>query len=86
MVELDVRVLPPPKKHSTIYETLARLGPGETLRITNDHDPRPLRFELEHDYPECFTWNYLEAGPETWRVDIVKTNVARVEGDRSEES
>jgi hypothetical protein len=46
MLELDVRVLPPPKKHVTIHEKLKQLEPGEALRITNDHDPRPLRFEL----------------------------------------
>lgn len=73
MVELDVRTLPPPKKHATIHELLEGLAPGDTLRIINDHDPRPLRFELEHDYPESFEWTYVESGPQTWRVDISKT-------------
>lgn len=73
MVELDVRTLPPPKKHSTIHELLEGLTPGDTLRIVNDHDPRPLRYELEHDYPESFQWTYVESGPQTWRVDICKT-------------
>lgn len=72
-------MLPPPKKHTTIHEKLAQIGPGETLRIVNDHDPRPLRFELEHDYPNGFAWNYLESGPETWRVDIVKTTAYAAE-------
>lgn len=79
MLELDVRVIPPPRKHPTIHEKLAELGPGEALRITNDHDPRPLRFELEHDYPNGFAWNYLESGPETWRVDIIKCPEHEVE-------
>lgn len=73
MVELDVRTLPPPKKHATIHELLEGLAPGDTLRIINDHDPRPLRYELEHDYPESFEWTYVESGPQTWRVDISKT-------------
>lgn len=72
MLELDVRVLPPPKKHVTIHEKLKQLKPGEALRITNDHDPRPLRFELDHDYPNRYAFDYLESGPETWLVDIVR--------------
>ena len=78
MVELDVRTLPPPKKHATIHELLEGLAPGDTLRIINDHDPRPLRYELEHDYPDSFQWTYLESGPQTWRVDIAKTRAFAV--------
>lgn len=52
---------------------LDKLQPGEALRITNDHDPRPLRFELDHDHPNKYTFNYLESGPETWLVDIVRS-------------
>lgn len=72
MNELDVRVIPPRAKHPTIHERLAALAPGEALQIVNDHDPRPLRFELEADYPSVFSWEYVESGPETWRVTIVK--------------
>ncbi len=78
MVELDVRTLPPPKKHATIHELLEDLAPGDTLRIVNDHDPRPLRYELEHDYPGSFLWTYIESGPQTWRVDILKTRAFHV--------
>lgn len=79
MLELDVRVLPPPKKHITIHEMLGKLVPGEALRITNDHDPRPLKFELDHDQPNTYHFNYLESGPTTWLVDIVKRAEAPAE-------
>ena len=72
MLELDVRVLPAPQKHPTIHAMLEHLSRGEALRITNDHDPRPLRFELDHDYPNTYRFDYLEAGPQTWVVDIVR--------------
>jgi uncharacterized protein (DUF2249 family) len=72
MFELDVRVLPPPRKHSTIRERLEGLHTGQTLRIINDHDPRPLRYELEDSYPGAFAWTYVECGPLLWRVDIAK--------------
>lgn len=72
MLELDVRVLPRPQKHPTIRAMLQNLSSGEALRITNDHDPRPLRFELDHDYPNRYRFHYLQSGPQTWVVDIVR--------------
>lgn len=70
--ELDVRVIPPREKHSTIHARLHDLDAGAALVIVNDHDPRPLRFELEADHPGLFAWSYLESGPLTWRVEIRK--------------
>ena len=72
MQELDIRPIPPREKHPTIHATLRALAEGGTLRLINDHDPRPLRFELDADYPEIFGWEYVESGPEIWRIDISK--------------
>lgn len=71
--ELDVRVIAPREKHPTIHARLDALTIGEMLTIVNDHDPRPLRFELEADYPGRYAWEYVESGPETWRVNIRRT-------------
>ena len=75
MVELDVRTLARAQKHRTIRLRLEELDAGSTLRLINDHDPRPLRRELADAYPGHFTWTYVESGPQTWRVDILKTEV-----------
>jgi uncharacterized protein (DUF2249 family) len=72
MQEIDVRIIPPKLKHRTIYQTLQALPLNETLRIVNDHDPRPLRFELDADYPHAFAWQYVESGPDRWLVEIRK--------------
>lgn len=72
MQELDVRIIQPRDKHATIHAKLHELAAGEALVIVNDHDPRPLRFELDADHPGQFGWTYLEQGPETWRVEIAK--------------
>ncbi len=76
MEELDVPALPPREKHPTIFARLRALKPGETLRIVNDHDPRPLRFELEADCPGAYSWTYVDAGPEVWRVDLTRLTPA----------
>lgn len=68
--ELDVTVIPPREKHPTIHKHLDALAVGESLIIFNDHDPRPLRFEIEGDHPGRYGWAYIEQGPETWRVEI----------------
>ena len=72
MDELDVTKLAPKDKHPTIHQRMAELLDGETLRIYNDHDPRPLKFEIEADFPGTYSWNYVDSGPDVWRVDIRK--------------
>lgn len=76
MQTLDARPVPPRTRHEMIFQALDALAPGETLRLTNDHDPLPLRYQLDATRPAQFTWEYVEEGPETWAVDI--TNVALV--------
>lgn len=76
MPTLDVRPMPPRVRHETIFEQLDSLGTGDTLRLVNDHDPVPLRHQLEVTRPLQFVWTDVEDGPETWAVDI--TNRARV--------
>ena len=69
---VDVRLLAPPHKHPTIFQTFDRLAPGEAMLIINDHDPKPLYYHMAAEMPETFDWEYLEAGPEVWRVRITK--------------
>ena len=44
----------------------------QSLELHNDHDPMPLRFQLENTRGNIFTWEYLERGPELWRIKITK--------------
>ncbi len=70
--ELDVRVIPPPEKHPTIFRMFESLAPGEHFVLINDHDPRPLRYQFEFEHAGRFGWEYLETGPAVWRVAISK--------------
>ncbi|MFB6216273.1 MAG: DUF438 domain-containing protein [Candidatus Aenigmatarchaeota archaeon] len=51
---LDIRDLPPHQRHSTIFEEFDGLEPGETLVIVNDHDPKPLFYQLKKERQETF--------------------------------
>jgi uncharacterized protein (DUF2249 family) len=63
-------------RHETIFEQLDALPTGETLRLVNDHDPAPLRYQLEATRPAQFRWEYVARGPEEWAIEI--TSTARV--------
>lgn len=70
---LDVRTLPRGRRrHELVFDLLARLPAGGRLIITNDHDPRPLRYQVDGTWPETFGWEYLESGPRVWRVEITR--------------
>jgi uncharacterized protein (DUF2249 family) len=69
-IELDVRVLPPRDKHPTIFSTFDRLASGQSMVLLNDHDPKPLQYQLAAERPESFDWEYEAQGPELWRVRI----------------
>lgn len=76
MQTLDVRPMAPKARHETIFDRIDELATGETLRLVNDHDPAPLRYQLDATRPDQFRWEYVEQGPEVWAVDI--TSRARV--------
>ena len=70
---LDIRPVPPPQKHPTIFRTLDALAPGDSLLLVNDHDPRPLRYQLQIERPGQFDWTPLAEGPVEWRIRIART-------------
>lgn len=70
--ELDVRTLAHGARHEIIFGKLHALTPGGRLVIVNDHDPKPLRYQLEAAWPGQFDWNYVLGGPQVWRIEITK--------------
>jgi len=67
---IDVRQIPPPQRHPQIFETFDGLDQGQSFTLVNDHDPKPLYYQFLHEREGQFSWEYLEEGPETWRVQI----------------
>ena len=73
---IDVRTIPPHQRHATIFGELDTLSPGASLLLVNDHDPRPLRAQLEGRAPGGFDWEYLHASPGQFRVKITRRATA----------
>ncbi|HYE31064.1 MAG TPA: DUF2249 domain-containing protein [Methylomirabilota bacterium] len=69
---MDVRPIPCSIKHGMIIETWLNMPVGEHFILLNDHDPIPLRYQFQGEWPGCFTWEHLERGPEAFRVKITK--------------
>lgn len=70
---LDVRTIPPYQRHPLIFGTFEALAPGSAFELVNDHDPKPLYYQFAAEMPGMFNWDYIERGPEIWRVRIAKT-------------
>jgi uncharacterized protein (DUF2249 family) len=69
---INVPDYPPREKHITIMNAFDELKPGEVMQIVNDHYPRPLQYQFMIERTDQFIWEYLEEGPETWRIAIEK--------------
>lgn len=69
---LNVTLLEPRMKHPTIFARFDELHEGESLTIHNDHDPKPLYYQLLGERGNIFNWEYQEQGPEWWKVSITK--------------
>ncbi|HMY85149.1 MAG: DUF2249 domain-containing protein [Saprospiraceae bacterium] len=70
--EFDVRPYPPTERHEMFYKAFGDIKPGEAFEFVNDHDPKPLYYQMEAESKEPFRWEYLEKGPEVWKVRVVK--------------
>jgi len=71
---LNVTLIEPRLKHPTIFKHFDALNEGEAFEILNDHDPKPLYYQLLGERGNIFTWAYLEKGPQWWRVQIKKND------------
>ncbi|MBX5491395.1 MAG: DUF2249 domain-containing protein [Chloroflexi bacterium] len=72
MQTLDVRDVSPRERHPMIFDCFDQLAPGDAMELVNDHDPKPLYYQFLAEYPDMVGWEYLEQGPEVWRVRITK--------------
>lgn len=70
--QVDARRYEPKDKHPVIFNTFEALKSGEKMELINDHDPRPLHYQFMIEREGEFEWEYLEEGPEVWRVAITK--------------
>ena len=49
--------------HQKIFQLVNELAVGSSFILVNDHDPMPLYYQLEAEYPELFCWTYFRQRP-----------------------
>ncbi|MBS1688561.1 MAG: iron-sulfur cluster repair di-iron protein [Bacteroidetes bacterium] len=69
---IDVTVIEARLKHPTIFNAFDQLDGGDAILLHNDHDPKPLYYQLLGERGNCFSWAYKQSGPEIWEVEIRK--------------
>ena len=72
---LDLREIPPPERHSRVFEAFEDLAPGEVLELVNDHDPKPLFYEMQAEV-ETFDadgYSLERRGPGEFVASFTKT-------------
>jgi len=70
--KFDVRPFPPAKRHDMVFEAFDDLKLGEAFVFINDHDPKPLYYQMEAENSEPFKWEYLMTMPKEWKVKVMK--------------
>lgn len=73
---INVRPIPKPQRHPQIFEALDALAVGQSVVVQNDHNPIPLRGQVETLYGDQFGWSYLEEGPEVFRLQFTRRAAA----------
>jgi uncharacterized protein (DUF2249 family)/quercetin dioxygenase-like cupin family protein len=70
--EIDVRLVPRAERHPLVFAAFDRLAVGESFIICNDHDPQPLRMQIEQMREGEMKWEYIERGPDTFRIRFTR--------------
>jgi uncharacterized protein (DUF2249 family) len=70
--ELDARAIPHAIRHATIFGALDTVRSGGGLVLIAPHDPLPLLAQIERRNPGLFAVDYLERGPQDWRLQFVR--------------
>lgn len=68
--ELDVQTIPHAIRHASIFGAIESLAPRGGMIISATHDPVPLLQQLEAKHGDAYTVEYLDRGPERWRILI----------------
>lgn len=77
-VIIDVRQFASADKHRVIFSVWNALKPETSMLLINDHDPKPLYYQLAAEYPGWFNWTYVESEAGLWQVAVYKLATEQV--------
>lgn len=69
---LDIRPVDPQRTRPTVVAAYNKLAVGESFVLVDNRDPMLIRTVLNAQEAGAVGWQYLEAGPDVWRVRITR--------------
>lgn len=76
-IHLDVRPVEPKDRFEKIMGAYESLEIGDAMELVVDHDPECMYFTLLATRGEdAFSFEYLEKGPDLWRVIVGRRTTA----------
>lgn len=78
-IVINVPSIEPRFKHSTIFQSFENLHPGKSMIIHNNHDPKPVYYQLQEMHGNVFIWEYLQQGPQWWDIRVTKKGSGTIE-------
>ena len=85
-IELNLTDSPIRERHSLVFDAWEAIEEEAVVRITSDHDPRPLFYHFESEFDGLYDWEYEAEGPESWNVAITKLKTPDPTQEELEES
>lgn len=72
--QLDLREIPPPQRHPKIFEAFEEVEQGNALTIVNDHDPKPLYYQMDAEVENFDSAGYSveQVGPNEFVATLPK--------------
>ncbi|RPJ70811.1 MAG: DUF2249 domain-containing protein [Alphaproteobacteria bacterium] len=71
-IVIEANTIPAPERHNFIFSTFDSLEAGDSIIISNTHDPKPLLNQFNENRTSQYTSEYLLSGPTEWRVKLTK--------------
>ncbi|WP_255556125.1 DUF2249 domain-containing protein [Tessaracoccus palaemonis] len=68
--ELDARAIPHAIRHAAILGVVDSVRTGSGFVLIAPHDPQPLLTQIKDRHGSGITVEYLQRGPEAWRLKL----------------
>ncbi|MEU6069779.1 MULTISPECIES: DUF2249 domain-containing protein [Streptomyces] len=62
--------MPHALRHATVFGALEAVPAGQAMVLVAPHDPIALLAQIEQRSPGLFAVEYLQRGPEAWRLRL----------------
>lgn len=75
VIVVDIGTVDPRERYFLVFDTFAKLAPGQALELVSDHNPEPLLEEFAAELPDEFWWQAKQGRSDLWCVLIGKPAV-----------